>query len=672
LAREGSWREGFWRRVWSLWAIALGPSLLVAPRLLPAPIAVPACFVTFAWLPGLLATRLLRPDLRGGERWLSALALSPALAGGLAAIGWALGLRSEWVQLGVVFVVVVMTTTFWNHPRSSDDAVTDEWGPPASLIPALVWAAIVAVFLIGNPYLPLRSDGWFHAAVTEQIAARGLPVEDPAFAGLRLLYFWGPHAWAALWLASGSTLSAWTPWVALNLSAAAAAILAVGALARRLGASRGVQALAAACAVLGAAPFAWGWVAARAASGDVRGFAEIQRLVLTGADGALRSVGVGLLHPSLATFADKFLVLTPFGMGLALFCLFVTALGDVDRSPSRARYAWLGLVTAAALFTHTVAGLCALAVGGVWCAWRARGGLRAVVAPALAIGAGLVVTLPYLIAVAGGKRGALGSGLSPLAISSLVLGGALLIPAAVYGLAARATRAVREVALAAVVLAALGLLVKLPESNQSKFMSLLFVLLAAPAAVGIAKAWRERPRLRAPLALGLAAASLPTAALVAAGFWAERGRTPDSWHQPSTAVVAGWDWLRRHTPADAIVADEGGTREAMVFAARTGLAPGASLERDWGHARGSLAARRLASRELCARGLVSASTDSLMRALHRPIVVVERSAEAPPDPHLARADEAAAAPPAQPRHEVRYRLLEDYGPLRFWSAEVVR
>src|SRR6185503_5572933 len=103
------------------------------------------------------------------------------------------------------------------------------------------WTLLVGLLLAIHPALLQRADGWFHAAVTLQVAQRGLPPEDPFFAGLRLLYFWGTHAWAALWLTLAPRIPVWAPLAALQIAAALACPLAVGVLASRLGASRGVQ-----------------------------------------------------------------------------------------------------------------------------------------------------------------------------------------------------------------------------------------------------------------------------------------------------------------------------------------------------------------------------------------------------------------------------------------------
>src|SRR5262249_22824173 len=150
------------------------------------------------------------------------------------------------------------------------------------IVPALAWTLVVGAFLVGNPYLPPRSDGWFHAAVVERIALLGPPPEDPFFAGIRLLYFWGYHVWAGLFLALQPTLSPFVPLVAFNLGAAAAVMLALGLLVRLLTGELRLVGLACLLATLGYYPGAWVWIVVRALTGEVRGMEELSRQVTQG------------------------------------------------------------------------------------------------------------------------------------------------------------------------------------------------------------------------------------------------------------------------------------------------------------------------------------------------------------------------------------------------------
>jgi len=658
---------------------AVAAALIMLPLALPPPAAVAALAIAFAWLPGALAVDLLRTPREPGERVLAALALSPAISGGAstlllsAHVPAALAVRF----LAALLFIGAVTRAMW--PRDWTETPSDPTAGDRTLrAPALLWALIVLAFLLGNAFLPPRSDGWFHAAVTQQIGLRGLPVEDPSFAGLRLLSFWVTDVWAAMWIARAPQLAVWTPLIALNLAAALAAILAVCALARRLGATRGGQWLAAGLAVLGYSPFAWGWVALRAATGQVRGIDELRRLAGSGVETALNSLSIGQLHASLATFADKFLVLTPFGLGLALFALLVMTLRDAAEDRGAGTLLAVALVAAATPLTHTAVGMSALAFAGAWWIFefvrdaRRRGRLLGVAA---ALIGGALVSVPYLLGVAHGRRESTELGFSAPALGSLLLGGALLVPAAFWAALRLRTRLpiANDLLLGMTVFALLGLFVQLPGSNQSKLFNQLFLIAAPPAALAfIALATRCAPSARAALALALCIATIPTAVLAGWGFVSERGQSLESWRPPSTAVADGWRWLRAHTAADCVVVDEGGAREPMVLAARSALAPGASFERRGGYRPEEIELRHRASRELSARGPISEPTDSLLRTLRREVVVVQRGPDAPGDLRFAETDasDTATTPDhAGPRSTPRYVPIHEAGPIAYWRVD---
>ncbi|MEO5988430.1 MAG: hypothetical protein ABIU54_01335, partial [Candidatus Eisenbacteria bacterium] len=475
---------------WLLAALAAGATLFSAG--LPPALAAILLGITFLFTPGALAARALLKDGDALPREAVVLAWSPFFSGGTIAALAALGLPFPIAVRTTVVAIALLAARC--AARRSMRCVPG--APRADLAVAMSWSAVVATLLVGVSALPLRSDGWFHAAVTLQIAHRGIVPEDPYFAGLRLLYFWGEHAWAAAWLVLAPRLSATTPLVACNLGAAFAVALAMAALARRLGGNVRDARLAVILMVAGYAPFAWIQFAGRAMVGTVRGWPEVVRLASVGPDAALDLMGRGLLHASLAFFGDKYLVVTPFALGLALLVLVVLALLDVADRPSVRRHVVLAVTLAATLFVHSVVGYCALLLVCVWwgsCALEAVRGdpaARARLVP-LALSATLAMALvsPYLFVITAGKVGLVRYGITPAAMRSALFGGAALAPAALLWLGARARSmpVARILLLGACALLVVGLVVRLPENNQSKFFNVLWLMLAAPAAL----AWRR-------------------------------------------------------------------------------------------------------------------------------------------------------------------------------------
>ena len=98
----------------------------------------------------------------------------------------------------------------------------------------------------------------------------------------------------------------------------------------------------------------YGWAAAR------------NRHVMMGVSPALSMMATWTLHSSMAFFGDKFLVLTPFALGLAQFTLLLLTLLDFIARPGRREGAALGLAFGAALFIHSVVGWSAALVAGGW------------------------------------------------------------------------------------------------------------------------------------------------------------------------------------------------------------------------------------------------------------------------------------------------------------------
>lgn len=625
-----TWGERRTAAGWAFAAFAAGASLLSA--WLPPAIAAAFLGITFMFTPGALAARVLLVKGDSLPREAAAFAWSPFLAGGVIVALAALGLPFTTAVRLTVLGIGLLAACCAVRPAGRVLSGT----PKAELVAPLVWTTVVAALLVGVTALPLRSDGWFHAAVTLQIAERGIVPEDPYFAGLRLLYFWGEHAWAAGWLVLAPGLKPTTPLVACNLAAAFAVALAVAALARRLGGSVRDARFAVVLMVIGYAPFAWIQVAGRAVMGTVRGWPEVMRLAGAGPDAALDMLGQGLLHASLAFFGDKYLVVTPFAMGFALLLLAVLALIDVTDSPSVRRNAVLAVTLAAALYTHSVVGYCALSMVGVWWGWSAMEAFRGDAASRarlvpLAIAATLTLGLvaPYLISIAAGKQALVRLGFTMTALRSAVVGGAAIVPAALVWLSMRARPmpAARMLLLGAGMLLMMGLVVRLPENNQSKFFNLLWLLLAAPAAL----AWRDlaarapsRWRLALP-ALGVIAL-LPTVVLCLWAFALERGQSPSTVRRSTLAELEALRWLREHTTADAMLCDLGGARDLLTVTGRSVLWGGPGGERDWGYAPKALALRRETVRALCRGQEPSSAGRAWLATMARPMLIVARAA----------------------------------------------
>uniref|UniRef100_A0A832I6C3 Glycosyltransferase RgtA/B/C/D-like domain-containing protein n=1 Tax=Eiseniibacteriota bacterium TaxID=2212470 RepID=A0A832I6C3_UNCEI len=618
-----------WSRPWPLVLAVLAALAATAGRL-PAPAAVVAIAVTFGFTPGWIAARHLAPGARPAFVTLLALVVSPLLVGGPAAAALALGAAPAAVARALAWTLAALALVPPPLPSEQQE--------PETAVPWLAggaWVAVTLAFLIGNGVLVTRADGWFHAAVVTQIVQRGMPVEDPFFAGLKLLYHWGYHLRAALWLVLAPGLSVWAPLLSPQVAGALATMIGLTLLAQRLGADARGQAAAAALAVFGYVPFGWLWLLLRAAFGEARGAEELARMLGGGATTVLEAMSPGALGASLSFFGDKFFVPTPFALGYAAFLAFVLVLLDLIERPRLRGWVLLALVQAAALFLHPVLGWANLLMAAGWGAWTLARARRpwerylrvALVGLALAAAAAVVLVFPYLRVTSAGEARAVSWGLSAAAARTWLLAGGLFVLPGMLWLARRsaAPGPARELWGLAIALTCAALLLHLPAGHQSKLFNLLFVLLAAPAALKLVVWWdARRGARRAAMAAFLAIATLPTVALSMWGFASESlQRSPTSEAPRHASVREAYAWAARHTPADAVFVDPEERLGMAVIAGRSALWGGERWVERWGYAEAGLARRRRAVLEL-SRGEVSEETRRLLRELGRPVVLVHR------------------------------------------------
>ena len=615
-------------RVRLVWAAAAFACAMVGGAL-PVPLAVPALAIATAVVPGAWLAPLLAAEAPIEEQAAFALLLSPFVHGALFALLRVTGVDGAFAAraLALLWAALAAERAVRGHPAEGR-AERPAWGVAAGV------GLVLGIARLASSDLALRSDGSFHAGVVGA-AARALPPEDPFFAGLALRYPWGPHAWAASWLDATPGLAAIVPLVVSSALAAVATLLAVRLLAHSLGAGPRTAVFAQVLALAGTAPFAWLTLVARAASGEVRGLAELQRSLGRGADQALRALDPGLLHPSLVLPLDKFVVVTPFAWGLAGIVLAALSLRTALATGSLRDAVRLACVIAAMGFAHPLAGLagCGAVVAGTLAELAApaaqRVPLRTVVTCGIAAVAGVVAIAPYLWQVsAGGLAVATHASPSfaPRGLVSAAYAGAFVLVPAWRVLRGPSGAPLRGMLLVLTLPAcALGL----PGDNQTKFLNLAFVLAAAPAACAWA-AGSPSPARRAWLRALFVVSQAPTLAAV---LWAYARQSPASIDSPSRPPAAIVDAVRTLTEPDAVLEDmtlDGSRGAAPALPGETGrslLWGGAFLANKWGLGVEALRLREDAS----ARGLPPAAAAGL-RA--RPLwLVMPLDTTRPADPH---------------------------------------
>jgi hypothetical protein len=179
--------------------------------------------------------------------------------------------------------------------------------------------------------------------------------------------------------------------------------------------------------------------------------------------------------------------------------------------------------------------------------------------------------------------------------------------------------------LVGLVFTGLALALRLPENNQSKFFNLLFLLLAAPAAL----AWLGMMRRNGPLVrwglVALLVGALPSSVFGFWGYASERGQTAQGWTPPTPAMTEAMAWARAHTAKDAAFCDVGGGREVMTMAGRSTLWGGFYGERDFGYDPMAIQARRDLAGSLCRGRDPGPLGAALLASFPRDVIVMVRA-----------------------------------------------
>jgi hypothetical protein len=616
------------------------------------------------WLgvfPGMALVRLLLPGAPMLTRWTLGVALSPLAA---SVVGWAL-LRSGQPATDAARLVGLggwllfaggEARALLQRARADADAPSDRvaWAWAAAA------AAFVAIPVLASPYMLVRSDSWVHVGIVWEILERGIPPQDPRFAGLSLNYVWFYNLYLAL---ASSVRGEPQPFVTIAVSNVLWMASSVGvvwqlawAVWRDRAAARGALPLYLVGLNAGAL-LLWPLWLVRALRGEVRGLEEVQR-ILAGGVWNRTEVVRELCAPFalLVNHWDKFTVGTALGYAYLLLLVWwwaaVRWFGDVrEPRPEGTPPAWRWLVVAAStaagmMLFHSVVGLSALPVGILGCAglaalagtrWRLVDARRAL-AFAGASAVGLALSLPYFLGILRGWQPER-SGLHhqylrldwPLPWTLLTACGVVL------GIAWPALRRVfaeRRVAAMWLSFWTLGmtlfaLVVHLPEWNESKFVWQVFAPLAILGGASLPAAWAAWcARLGRPGAALLAVIlfALPSALFLRGYLLDERNRTAVETH-PEPGERELHAWLRQHTAKDAVLLDHHSRDLLLVQAHRRLLAGHPHAAERAAFPREELARRRAVMADLYGEAGSLDADVALLAGLGAPAYIVYRASD---------------------------------------------
>ena len=608
----------------------------VTGLLLPGPAGDIAAFVWLGVFPGLALVRLVLPGRARLTQWTLGVALAPLVS---TVVGWALlqagqPMASTARLLGVggwILFAGGEARALTSRAHTADDAPADRvvWGW------TLLAVAFVVLPMVFSEWARVRSDSWVHAGIVWEIAERGVPPQDPRFAGLPLNYVWFYNLFVAL---LGSLRPGSSPFTHMATANAVwiATLVALGAnLAWTVWRTRAAVRGAVPVLLLGlnaGALLLWPLWLLRALRGEVRGMAEVGRIVREA-----HWNGVEVMHQLCAPFAwmvnawDKFMLGTALGYAYLLMLVALWAgvrwlsdARDGDRSSGAWRWLVVAFMAAAGMMLfHSVVGLSAIPVSLGACLLMALlatrepklGPASRPLALAAALAAGLAVAMPYFRSIMrgwdAGRSGVQQHFLHLDVFMPWTLATAcgvtlwLAWPALV--------RIVRERTPAGAWLAcwllgmtAFALLVQLPEHNEFKFVWMVFAPLAVIGGDSAAAQLTHLQRRLGPTLAGvlLFVAFVLPSLLLLRGFLVDPAAAdaPEVVRAPGDAAC--YAWVRTATPRDAVFLDHH-SRDVLLVEGRRRLLAGTP----YGPERAAFPAAALMRRRAVMADLYGPATD---------------------------------------------------------------
>ncbi len=626
------------------WAVAVVALLAAAAAQmhLPTPVRAPLGYLLLGVIPGwLLAESLLRSaGTTAEEVAMASLVLSVPVTIAGRTLAFAAGLPAPaflWAWAGLCAGWALLL-----RPRTRG-------GPPADAVAWLIAGALallVALPAALNPAVRDNGDAMLHAQIVNEIRLRGIPPQDPSCAGMPLNYIWQFHVWGAA-LVEGMGLPPLEvfPWVGGAMMAALA--LGVFRVASVFWTENSHRRLAPAVVALGMNALGWVLIFTHLLIapliGEHRGFADFyQRLWVWVLHPNANQVCGGLILDSyfvLCSFLNKYLTANSLGTALTLIIATFVLVAVHLREGGRGRLVAIAAVAMSAALAHPVVGVPAgLAVlAGLGLATFAADGRGRAVAAALAVTAGLGLAAPVMwymlhLGLTHGSHRWLHFNAANL--PPLVQGLSVVMLPALWGWGAvlRRSKALALFGLGfAIACLAFALVLSPPvplTEGYLVYLGYLGVALFAAAGVGMLVSAVARRRGRAP-AWGLAAlVFLPSALLLFNGYARQSRDTGHTGYPETPDEIAVFDYVRDHTPIDAIVIDlqHAYSSSVAAYSGRRGLFGGSDKASAavMGYPPGLLIARERAVVNLLLEPGINDSTWKVLRAVRAPLFVVAR------------------------------------------------
>jgi hypothetical protein len=611
-------------------------------------------FPALGVFPGMALVTLLPLERGTFARWVLGLAVSPlvstvaawalmsaglplpASALGVAVLGWALWLLAE-----------VREARRGDPAPECREGLRFAWGWSAGA------GAVVAAVMFVNPYLRIRGDAWVHGGIIWEIIERGIPPQDPRFAGLTLNYVWFYNYFIALL----TSLRGGDPFALMAISNAVSTFVTLGLawlIGRRLWSSSRAAAGAALLMALGfnaAMWILWSMRLVRFRTGRLANPEEIAAAFAASHWNDARVIfEFTPPHTAMVSFLDKLLHGTALNVGYLMLLVYLWAMVRALQGKRGPALFWGAAAASGMLFFHGVVGLSVIpvALGSLGLAWLLAGRWNWLPARAQLLSfagatvAGALLAAPYTIAISRAwpatKSGLHHSYLRVEPTQLLTILTALAVAAWFARRPLRRVIAERRGAAAVLALYVAGMLVfssvvSLPLGNQTKFIFEVFVGLAVIGGAAFHEeltAWRRRFGLAGAVAIGaVVLAGIPV--LTLRGYLLDRSGTTAPEAHAAPGEEALYAWMRAATPAQAVFTDHHFRSLIMVKGRRQLLLGSEAGPERAAFPLDQVLERRAVVADLYGRADSLDRDAAMLTRLGRPAYVLLRAADAVPD-----------------------------------------
>ena len=601
--------------------------------------------------PGLALSWALAPRASATTRWVLGLTLAPLVSSILGWVAVSAGLPIPLATRSIGWAAwlawMLITARRAGAPREGDDAPSSA----AMWALSLALAAAIALPHLLNPWMLVKSDAWLHAGLVHQILERGIPPEDPRFAGLHINYVWFFNLFVALLTRVHDS----NPFVFMTL-------LNVVDV-----------------ALLGWLAWLLGWLTWRSREGALGaalvtwfGFNALAWLLwplhgVSGVSDLLRGRGsihfhlpelhlmswrimsdLGPPYTWIENFADKFITGTSLSYAWLLMMLGLWATLRITRGGGTGLWIISVLCATGMMLWHGVVGLSVgpVVVCAALVALLARPPLVAAPAAsrlwraALAALGGMLLALPYTLSISRGWNAReTGINVSPIHLDPMMTW--TLITSTTFALVF-AWRPISEalkqrrgdvawLVIYAAGIYAFSILIALPNNNEAKFAFEAFVPLAILGGLTFMR-WTAALRARAG-AIGVTALGILLAlplVLTLVGFTLDPERHTYAALNPAPGEDQLYAWIAARTPRDMVLVD-GGYRDLIMVRARRQLYLGSSS----GPERAAFPLAQVIERRAVMADLYGPGRDldrdaAALARLGRPAAVLYRGADARP------------------------------------------